>query len=128
MARMHGTRWFTLRHDFIDWFQSGIELTQRFDTRGKPIGASESVRHICVTPFRQVVVGPIWIWLQRPLHHIAIVVETENDRIRAEAAHISNLVRSQLVRTFSGDENCFPFGIGERYPEARSRGPPNGAP
>ena len=25
MARMHGARWITLRHDFIDWFGSGIE-------------------------------------------------------------------------------------------------------
>jgi hypothetical protein len=25
MARMHGARWITLRHDFIDWFGSVIE-------------------------------------------------------------------------------------------------------
>src|SRR5260370_16734726 len=25
MTRMHGARWFTLRHDFIDWFLSVIE-------------------------------------------------------------------------------------------------------
>src|SRR5438874_13096498 len=74
------------RFAFAGCYQRGIELAQRFDTRGKPIGASESVRHICVTPFCQVVVGPIWIWFQRPLHHIAIVVETENDGIGAEAA------------------------------------------
>jgi hypothetical protein len=24
-ARMHGPRWFTLRHDFIDWFGAVIE-------------------------------------------------------------------------------------------------------
>src|SRR5437868_1506981 len=112
------------RFAFAGCYQRGIELAQRFDTRGKPIGASESVRHICVTPFCQIVVGPIWIWLQRPLYHVAIVVETENDGIGAEAAHISDLIRGQLVRTFSGDENCFSFGIGERYPEGRSRGPP----
>src|SRR4029453_14825534 len=45
-------------------FQSGIELAERFDTRGKPIGTSESVRHISVTPFCQIVVGPVWVWLQ----------------------------------------------------------------
>src|SRR6202043_333718 len=76
----------------------------------------------------QVVVGPIWIWLQRPLHHIAIVVETEDDGISTVPAHVSDLISGQLVRTFASDENCFPFGIGERYPEAGSRGPPNGAP
>src|SRR2546423_11853664 len=113
---------------FTGRFQCGIELAQRFDTRGKPIGASESVRHIRVTPFCQIVVGPVWIWLQRPLHHIAVVVETENDGISTVAAHVSDLVSSQLVRTFSGDENCFPFGIGERYPEGCSRGPSNRAP
>src|SRR5256886_9895462 len=117
-----------LRFAFAGCFQSGIELAQRFDTRGKPIGASESVRHIRVTPFCQIVVGPVWIWLQRPLHHIAVVVETENDGISTVAAHVSDLVSSQLVRTFSGDENCFPFGIGERYPEGCSRGPSNRAP
>src|SRR5207249_1186826 len=113
---------------FARCFQSGIEFAQRLDARSEPIGASESVRQLCVTPFCQVVVGPIWIWLQRPLHHIAIVVETEDDGISTVPAHVSDLVSGQLVRTFSGDENCFPFWIGERYPEARSRGPPNGAP
>src|SRR5206468_6828213 len=110
------------RFTFARCFQGGIEFAQRLDARGKPIGASESVRHICITPFCQIVVGPVWIWLQRPLHHIAIVVETEDDWISPVPAHVSDLVSSQLVRTFSGYENCFPFGIGERYPEARSRG------
>jgi len=34
------------RFAFAGCFQCGIELAQRFDTRGKPIGASERVRHI----------------------------------------------------------------------------------
>jgi len=25
MAKIHGPRWFTLRHDFIDWFASVME-------------------------------------------------------------------------------------------------------
>src|SRR5207237_10932173 len=110
---------------FAGCFKSGIERAQRLNARSEPIAASQRVRQFSITPFCQIVVGPIWIWLQRPLHHIAIVVETEDDGIRTVPAHVSDLVSGQLVRTFSGDENCFPFVIGERYPDARYRGPPN---
>src|SRR5439155_9717905 len=65
---------------------------------------------------------------QRPLHHIAVVVETEDDGISSEAAHISDLISRQLVRAFASDENCFPFEIGECYPEGCSGGPSNRAP
>src|SRR5439155_25245014 len=57
-----------------------------------------------------------------------MVVETENDGIGVEAAHVSDLVSCQLVRTFASDENCFPFEIGECYPEGCSPGPSNRAP
>src|SRR5260370_18468170 len=166
MTRMHGARWFTLRHDFIDWFlrviepttivtihrqlsialgssvqflqarvregeafgpvhsptddfdvwprftfarcfQGGIEFAQRLDARSEPIGASQRVRQISIKPFCQVVVGPIWIWLKRPLHHVTVVVETETDRIGAVAAHISNLLRRQLVGTSTGHHTYF---------------------
>src|SRR4029077_20252243 len=89
------------RFTFAGCFQGGIEFAQRLDARSEPIGASQRVRQISITPFYLIVVGTLWIWLQRPLHHVAVVVETENDRIGAEAAHISNLVRCQLVRTFA---------------------------
>ena len=107
------------RFAFAGCFQSGVEFAERFGTRGKPIGAPESVRHICIAPFCQIVVGPIGVWLQRTLHHVTVVVETENDGIRAEAAHISDLISRQLVRTFARDENCFSFEIGQRNPEGR---------
>ena len=64
------------RFTFARCFQGGIEFAKRLDARSEPIGASQRVRQISITPFCQVVVGPIWIWLQRQLHHVAVVVET----------------------------------------------------
>ena len=55
-------------------------------------------------------------------------VETEDDGISSEAAHVSDLVSGQLVRTFAGNQNCFPVTIGERYSKSGSRGPSNRAP
>src|SRR5206468_13123977 len=66
------------RFTFAGCFQCGIELTECLDTPREPVGASERARHICVTPFCQIVVGPIWVSLQPPLHHVAIVVETKD--------------------------------------------------
>jgi len=116
------------RFAFAGCFQCGIEFAEGFNPRGEPVSASESVRQLCVTPFRQVIVGPIWAWFQRSLYHIAIVVETENDWISAEAAHVSDFVRGQLVRAFAGNENCFSLGIGQRNSESSPRSPANRSP
>src|ERR1700752_4944104 len=75
--------------------QCGVELANGLDARCYPVRASQRPRQICVTPFRQVVVGPIRVWLQSPFHHIAVVVENEDDGISSVAAHISDLVSGQ---------------------------------
>src|SRR5712691_7790036 len=106
----------------------GVELADRLDARCYPVSASQGPRQICITPFCQIVVGPVWVYFQRPLHEIAIVVENENDGIGTEATHIADLVGGQLVRAFASDEDRSPVGIGERYPEGGSRGPSNRPP
>ena len=35
MATMHGARWFTLRHDFIDWFGSVIQPSTTVTNRSQ---------------------------------------------------------------------------------------------
>ena len=49
------------RFTFAGCFQCGIELAQRLDAGGEPVRASERVRQICITPFCEIVVGPVWI-------------------------------------------------------------------
>src|SRR5215468_4118510 len=109
-------------------FHCGVKLAERLDARRYPVTASQRLRQICITPLCQIVVGPVWVFHQRPLHEIAVVVENEDDGISTEATHISDLVRGQLVRAFASNEDRSPVGIGERYPEGGSRGPSNRPP
>src|SRR5579864_4670378 len=73
-------------------FHCGVELANRLNACCYPVSASQRPRQICIAPFRQIVVGPVWVWLQCPLHHIAVVVENKDDRIGTVAPHISDLV------------------------------------
>jgi hypothetical protein len=47
MARMHGAGWFTLRHDFIDWFGSVIEPRTEHDC-DKPLSTVHRFRRLSV--------------------------------------------------------------------------------
>ena len=68
------------------------QLAECLDTCCYPVSASQRPRQICVAPFSQIVVGPVWVRFQRPLHHLAVVVENEDDRIGTVAPHISDFV------------------------------------
>src|SRR5947207_81123 len=83
------------RSTLTSCFHRGIEFAQRLDARGYPVTASQSPRQICITPFCQVVVGPIWVWFQCSLHQITAIVENEYDWIGTIAAHISDLIGGQ---------------------------------
>jgi hypothetical protein len=48
MARMHGARWFTLRHDFVDWFGSVIEPSTIVTNRRQLSIALERLRTVAM--------------------------------------------------------------------------------
>ena len=50
-----------------------------------------------VVPGREVVVDPIRILLERPLNHVALVVEDEDDRLQTVASHRTNVGGRELV-------------------------------
>src|ERR1700691_2202952 len=106
-------------------FHCGVELANRLNACGYPVSASQRVRQVCIAPFCEIVVGPVWVWFQRPLYHIAVVVENKDDRIGAVAPHIPDLVGGQLVRAFASDEDRSAVWIGDRYPEGSPRRPSN---
>lgn len=64
----------------------GLEFAERRDPGGEPIGASESARQFGISPGRQVVVRPIWIFFQGSLDEIALVIENKDDDIGGEPA------------------------------------------
>src|SRR5260370_12741290 len=89
-------------------FHRSVEFAKSFDAGRYPVTTSQRPRQICITPFSQVVVAPIWVWLQCPLHPIAVVVENEDDRIGSVASHISDLVGGQLMTAVASDEDRTP--------------------
>ena len=74
-----------------------------------------SARAHGAAPLRKIVVRPVWIWLEGALHQIAAIVEDKNYWTGPKAAHVSNVVRRQLMRPFAGDENCSSFRICQSY-------------
>src|ERR1700722_6620587 len=113
---------------FAGGFHRRVEFAKRCDPRGEPIGASERARQFRISPGRQVVVGPIWIFFQGSLDEIALVIENKNDDIGGEPAHAADLVRRQLVGALSRNENRASARIGERNAKGRSRRPADRSP
>src|ERR1700749_2983037 len=62
---------------FTGGFHRRVEFAERCDPRGEPIGASERARQFRISPVREVVVGPVGIFLERPLDQISVVVENK---------------------------------------------------
>src|SRR5580693_8705682 len=88
---------------FTGGFHRRVEFAERCDPRGEPFGASKRARQFRISPVREVVVGPIWIFLERPLDQIAVVVENKDDDIGAEPPHAADLVRRKLVGALPGN-------------------------
>src|SRR6516165_11214893 len=65
--------------------QRGVELTERGDFRREPAPAAQGGGQGVIVPGGEVIVDPIWIRLERPLDHVALVVEDEDDRLQAIA-------------------------------------------
>ena len=77
--------------------QRGVELAERCDLGREPASAAECRGQRVIVPGRQIVVNPIWILLERPLDHVALVVEDEDDRLQAVAPHRADVVGRELV-------------------------------
>ena len=93
MARMYGTKWFTLRRDFIDWFGSGIEpgtIVTNCCRRSIGLERLRTVAHVptnslipdalyaavdraCVRnrflPVRNILLGPVSVRILQPTMH-----------------------------------------------------------
>ena len=93
-----------------------------------PIRASERLRQFGVVPRREIVVGPVRVFFQRPLDEIAAIVEDEDNDVGAEPSHGADVVRRQLMGAFAGDQHDASVGIGKRDAERSRRRPTDRSP
>src|SRR6478736_2638174 len=100
-----------------------VEFAERGYARSVPICASQRFRQFGVVPRREVVVRPVRTFLQRALDEVAIVVEHEDDDVCSKSSHGADVIRSQLMRAFTSDQNCAPARVGKRDAEG-GRGRP----
>ena len=77
--------------------QGGIEFAERGNACREPTPAAQGSGQGVIVPGGEVVVDPIRIRLERPLDHVAPVVEDEDDRLQAIASHRADVVGRELV-------------------------------
>src|SRR5579862_3991416 len=108
--------------------QRGVEFTKRSDFCREPTLAAQGGGKSMIVPGGEVVVDPIRIRLERPLDHVALVVEDKNDWLKSVASHGPDGGRRQLVRTFPCDEDGSSRRIGQGSSKRRPCGPTDRAP
>src|SRR5260370_10878758 len=77
--------------------QGGVELAERGNFRREPTPATQGGGQGVIVPGGEVVVDPIRIRLERPLDHVALVVEDEDDQLQVVPSHRAYVGDSELL-------------------------------